>query len=125
MLLYLEFYGHDTHLEIRGLFKKYAECLIARLELFSGDSAWGRQVRTVQLIKTPFSDRRYLHLLISYTVLSKECFFRLSDCKIDSLKEQRIAVKFCVKLGKFATETYAMSNTACGDVGIKRTACFK
>ena len=72
---------------------------IARLELVSGESAWCRQVRTDQLIKTPFSGRRYLHLLISYTVLNKECFFHLSDCKMNSLKEQRIAVKFCLKLG--------------------------
>ena len=35
---------------------------------------------------------------------------------MDSLREQRIAVKFCVKLGKSATETYAMLNTAYGDV---------
>ena len=81
---------------------------IARLELVSGKSAW---VRTDQMTKTPFSGRRYLHLLIRYTVLSKECFFRLSDCKMDSLKEQRIAVKFCVKLGKSATETFAVLNT--------------
>ena len=28
-----------------------------------------------------------------------------------SLKQQRIAVKFCVKLGRSATETFAMLNT--------------
>lgn len=44
---------------------------------------------------------------------------------MDSLKEQRIAVKFCVKLGKSATETFAMLNTAYGDIAMKRTACFK
>lgn len=44
---------------------------------------------------------------------------------MDSLKEQRIAVKFCAKLGKSATETIAMLNTAYGDVAMKRTACFK
>ena len=44
---------------------------------------------------------------------------------MDSLKEQRIVVKFCVKLGKYATETFAMLNTAYGDVSMKRTACFK
>ena len=50
-----------------------------------------------QLIKTPFFGRRYLHLLISYTILSKKCFFFvLSDCKMINLKDQRIAVKFCV-----------------------------
>ena len=44
---------------------------------------------------------------------------------MDSLKEQRIAVKFCVKLGKSATETFAMLNTAYGDIAMKHTACFK
>ena len=44
---------------------------------------------------------------------------------MDSLKEQRIAVKFFVKLGKSATETFAMLNTAYGDVAMKRTARFK
>ena len=51
--------------------------------------------------------------------------FRLSDRKMNSLKEQRIAVKFCVKLVKSATETFTMLNTAYGDVAIKRTVCFK
>ena len=74
--------------KIRGLF-----------ELRS--SSWFRKD---QLIKTLFSGRRYLYLLISYTVLSKECFFRLSDCEMYSLKEQRIAVKFCVQLGKFTNQ---------------------
>ena len=49
----------------------------------------------------------------------------MSDCKTDSLKEQRFAVKFCVKLGKSVTETFPMLNTAYGDVAMKRTACFK
>ena len=44
---------------------------------------------------------------------------------MNDLKEQRLAVKFCVKLGKSATETFAMLNTAYGDVAMKRTACFK
>ena len=44
---------------------------------------------------------------------------------MDSLKEQRIAVKFCVKFRKSATETFAILNSAYGDVVIKRTACFK
>ena len=39
---------------------------------------------------------------------------------MDNLKEQRMAVTFCVKLGKSATETFAMLNTAYGDVAMKR-----
>ena len=34
-------------------------------------------------------------------------------------------MKFCVKLGTFVTKTFAMLNTAYGDVAMKRTACFK
>ena len=41
------------------------------------------------------------------------------------MKGQRIAVKFCVKLRKPTTETFAMLNTAYGDVAMKRTTCFK
>ncbi|XP_064471271.1 protein GVQW3-like [Ornithodoros turicata] len=44
---------------------------------------------------------------------------------MNDLREQRLAVKFCVKLGKSATETFAMLNTAYGDAAMKRTACFK
>ena len=44
---------------------------------------------------------------------------------MDSLKEQQIAVTFYVKLGKSATETFAMLNTAYGDVAMKHTAYFK
>ena len=44
---------------------------------------------------------------------------------MNNLKEQRIAVKFCVKLGKSNTETFAMLNTAYGDVAMKRATCFR
>ena len=44
---------------------------------------------------------------------------------MNSLNEQPIVVKFCVKLGKSATETFAMLNTVYGDVAMKRSACFK
>ncbi|XP_064469819.1 protein GVQW3-like [Ornithodoros turicata] len=44
---------------------------------------------------------------------------------MNDLREQRLAVKFCVKPGDSATETFAMLNTAYGDVAIKCTACFK
>ena len=41
------------------------------------------------------------------------------------MKEQRFAVKFCVKLGKFTTETFAMLNAVYGDVDTKRAICFR
>ena len=44
---------------------------------------------------------------------------------MNNLKEQRFAVKFYVKLGKSTTETFAMLNTAYGDVAMKRATCFR
>ena len=44
---------------------------------------------------------------------------------MNNLKEQRFAMKFCVKLGKSTTETFAMLNTAYGDVAMKRATCFR
>ena len=44
---------------------------------------------------------------------------------MNNLKEQRFAVKFCVKLGKSTTETFAMLNMAYGDVAMKRATCFR
>ena len=34
-------------------------------------------------------------------------------------------MKFCVKLGKSTTETFAMLNMAYGDVAMKRATCFR
>ena len=42
-----------------------------------------------------------------------------------NLKKQRFAVKFCVKLGKSTTETFAKLNTAYSDVAMKRATCFR
>ena len=44
---------------------------------------------------------------------------------MNNLKEQRFAVKFCVKLEKSTTETFAMLNTTYGDVAMKRATCFR
>ena len=44
---------------------------------------------------------------------------------MNNLNEQRFAVKFCVKLGKSTTETFAMLNTTYGDVAMKRATCFR
>ena len=42
-----------------------------------------------------------------------------------NLKEQQSAVKFCVKLGKSTTETFAMLNMAYSDAAMKRATCFR
>jgi len=39
--------------------------------------------------------------------------------------EQRYAIKFCVKLNKSATETFASLTEAYGDVSLSRTMFFK
>ena len=44
---------------------------------------------------------------------------------MNNLKEQRFAVKFCVKLGKSTRETFAMLDMAYGDVAMKRATCFR
>ena len=44
---------------------------------------------------------------------------------MNNLKEQRFAVKFCVKLGKSTTEMFTMLNTAYSDVAMKRATCFR
>ena len=44
---------------------------------------------------------------------------------MNNMKEQRFAVKFCVKLVKSTSETFAMLNTAYGDVAMKRATCFR
>lgn len=44
---------------------------------------------------------------------------------MSDLKEQRVAVKFCVKLGKSKTKTLEYLNTAYGDSAMKHLECFK
>ena len=44
---------------------------------------------------------------------------------MNNLKEQRFAVKFCVKLGKSTTETFAMLNMAYTDAATKRATFFR
>jgi hypothetical protein len=42
-----------------------------------------------------------------------------------NLKEQRVCVKFCFKLGKTATETWKVLQQAFGDECMSRTQCFE
>lgn len=44
---------------------------------------------------------------------------------MSELREQRYAVKFCVRLGKTATETFQMMRTAYGDYCMSRAARFR
>jgi hypothetical protein len=40
---------------------------------------------------------------------------------MDVLKEQRVCIKFCQKLGKTATETYKMLQQAFGETALSRS----
>jgi hypothetical protein len=44
---------------------------------------------------------------------------------MDVLKEQRIRIKFCQKLGKMATETYKMLQKALGETALSQSKTFE
>jgi hypothetical protein len=44
---------------------------------------------------------------------------------MDGKIEQRVCIRFCVKLGKFATETLEMLREAFGEHSLSRTAVFE
>jgi hypothetical protein len=44
---------------------------------------------------------------------------------MDSKIVQRVCIKFCVKLGKFAIETLEMLREAFGELSLSRTAVFE
>jgi histone-lysine N-methyltransferase SETMAR len=44
---------------------------------------------------------------------------------MDVLKEQRVCIKFCQKLGKTATETYEMLQQAFGETTLSRSKTFE
>ena len=54
---------------------------------------------------------------LEYTLLKPDChswsFSKMQSGREDTL-EERYAIKFCLKLGKNATETYGMLQTAFG-----------
>jgi len=44
---------------------------------------------------------------------------------MSEINEQRVCIKFCLKLGKNATETYTMIKTAFGDDSLSRSVIFE
>jgi hypothetical protein len=44
---------------------------------------------------------------------------------MDVLKEQRVCIKFCQKLGKTATETYETLQQAFGETALSRSKTFE
>ena len=66
-----------------------------------------------------------LHQQLEYTLLKPDCHsWWISKMQSDTL-EERYATKFCFKLGKNATETYGMLQTAFGAPCMNRASVFE
>ena len=65
---------------------------------------------------------------LEYTLLKPDChswwFSKMQSGRVDTL-EERYAIKFCFKLGKNATETYGMLQTAFRPSCINRASVFE
>ena len=65
---------------------------------------------------------------LEYTLLKPDChswwISKMQSGREDTL-EERYAIKFCFKLGKNATETYGMLQTAFGASYMNRTSVFE
>ena len=62
---------------------------------------------------------------LEYTLLKPDCHsWWISKMQSDTL-EERYAIKFCFKLGKNATETYGMLQTAFGASYMNRASVFE
>ena len=65
---------------------------------------------------------------LEYTILKPDChnwwFSKMQSGREDAL-EERYAIKFCFKLGKNATETYGMLQTAFGASCMNRASVFE
>jgi hypothetical protein len=61
---------------------------------------------------------------MSELIYSEIVFVPPSYCEMDVLKEQRVCIKFCQKLGKTATETYGMLQQAFGETAFSRFKTF-
>jgi hypothetical protein len=46
-------------------------------------------------------------------------------CEMGVLKEQRVCIKFCQKLGKMATEMYEMLQQAFGETALSQSRTFE
>ena len=65
---------------------------------------------------------------LEYTLLKPDChswsISKMQSGRVDTL-EERYAIKFCFKLGKNATETYAMLQTAFRPSCMNRASVFE
>jgi hypothetical protein len=63
--------------------------------------------------------------VMRYCCLYMVVFYNLVTFGMQENIEQRYAIKFCVKLNKSATETFASLTDAYGDATLWRTTVFK
>ena len=69
--------------------------------------------------------KEQLQQQLEYTLLKPDCHrWWISKMQSDTL-EERYAIKFCFKLGKNATETYRMLQTAFGTSCMNRASVFE
>ena len=66
-----------------------------------------------------------VHSVVCYWCLCVVVFCNLVTFAMQENIEQRYAIKFCVKLNKSATETFASLTEAYGDATLSRTMIFK
>jgi hypothetical protein len=77
-----------------------------------------RRVGTYQLIRKHFYCR-YHYWLLSYAFFREVCSFSLGGFSDEILEnERKVAVEFCVKLGKSGSEILDMTNTAHEEVAM-------
>ena len=66
-----------------------------------------------------------LHQQLEYTLLKPDCHsWSISNMQSDTL-EERYAIQFCFTLGKNATETYGMLQTAFAASSMNRASVFE
>ena len=71
------------------------------------------------------ASNQQLQQQLEYTLLKPDCHsWWISKMQSDTL-EERYAIKFCFKLGKNATETYGMLQTAFGASCMNRASVFE
>jgi len=63
--------------------------------------------------------------VVRYCCLYMVVFYNLVTFAMQENIEQRYAIKFCVKLNKSATKTFASLTEAYGDATLSRTMVFK
>jgi hypothetical protein len=66
-----------------------------------------------------------LDSVMSELIYSAIVFVPSLYCKMDVLKEHRVCIKFCQKLGKTATEMYEMPQRAFGKTALSRSETFE